>query len=106
MAWIGGGRMAHRYGAPVRVATDALGRPVRFTWRGVPRRCEVVGEWRLVSRWWVTPAEVEALRSAGRPALGATDRAYYRVLTPDCGVYELYRDDAAGGAWVLDVVRD
>jgi hypothetical protein len=31
---------------------------------------------------------------------------YYRLLTADGQVFELYRDAAAGDVWVLDVVQD
>lgn len=82
--------MARRYGQPVAVEV-AGGRPVAFTWRGRRRAVAVIGDWRLVARWW----------DAGR----ATDRTYYRVQTRDWQVFELYHD-AATGVWVLDACLD
>jgi hypothetical protein len=82
--------MARRYGEPV--AVEAVGgRPAAFTWRGRRRAVVVIGDWRLVARWW--------------DSRWATNRTYYRVQTRDWQVFELYHD-AATGAWVLDVCQD
>jgi hypothetical protein len=63
-----------------------------FTWRGVRYPvADLLGSWHLQDKWW----ERE----------GHSDRRYWRVQTPDFGVYELYHD-AVSGAWVLDVVQD
>jgi hypothetical protein len=37
---------------------------------------------------------------------GPSDRWYERVQTADFQVFELYRDNAAGDVWVLDVMQD
>lgn len=97
--------MARRYGDPVRVtlaqagqvgqatqAGDGLGerRPTSFTWRGRRYWVSVLGTWRLRTQWW-----------REQPA----DRTYYRVVTADHQVFELYHD-AASSVWVLDVCQD
>jgi hypothetical protein len=40
------------------------------------------------------------------PTLRQSDRWYYRLLTPDNQVFEVYRDATSAGLWVLDVVQD
>lgn len=105
-----------RYRDPVEVTLAADGLPTAFRWRGEWYRVAVIDTWRLEARWW------EPERAA--------ERTYYRVLTRDHQVFELYHDrrrrhdathDAAAadapappsmegapgqGAWVLDVVHD
>jgi hypothetical protein len=79
-----------RIGAPVAV-TVSKGRPVAFLWRGQRYRIAVLGTWHLMDRWW------DAQQHA--------NRTYWRVVTADFQVFELYQE-ASTGAWVLDVVQD
>ena len=95
--------MARRYGEPVRVTLAQAGhaaqqhggergetRPTSFTWRGRRYWVSVLGTWRLRAHWWrEQPAE----------------RTYYRVVTADHQVFELYHE-AVSGAWVLDTCQD
>jgi hypothetical protein len=88
--------MAHRYGDPIRiehVTTESGESIVRaFLWRG--RRypiVQILESWHLQDKYW-DPAQ-------------HSDRLYYRVETPDHGVYEIYLD-MVSGAWVLDKVQD
>ncbi|HKW21852.1 MAG TPA: DUF6504 family protein [Ktedonobacterales bacterium] len=90
--------MARRYGEPIHVVAHH-GRPVAFTWRGVNYSVQVIGTWRLATRWWA--AETGA----------AVDRVYFRVRTADQQVFELYCELAKtapdqAGPWVLDVCLD
>jgi hypothetical protein len=87
--------VAHRYGDPIRVELEqaASGESLSraFTWRGLRYPImEILSTWHLQDKWWSTHR---------------SDRLYYRVETPDHGVYELY-EDRISGAWVLDVVQD
>ncbi len=86
--------MARRYGIPIRVQREAHSRrPRAFWWHGQRYRvAEVLGTWHLRTRWWEGPEK-------------HTDREYYRVVTADHQVFELYYDDALV-RWVLDVVQD
>jgi hypothetical protein len=52
---------------------------------------EILGSWHLQTRWWNREHH--------------SDRHYWRVQKPYCGVYALYHD-AMSGVWVLDVVQD
>jgi hypothetical protein len=92
--------MSRRISMPVRVELDASGRPRAFTWRGVRHRVEVIGCWHLCDRWWVSPAE------ADWTGKGPSDRHYYRLLTRDHQVFEVYRELMSKGLWVLDIVQD
>jgi hypothetical protein len=92
--------MSRRIRMPVTVELDATGQPCAFTWRGVRRRVQVIGHWHLRDRWWVTPAEADG---AGK---GASDRQYFRLLTADHRVFEVFRELTSKGLWVLDVVQD
>src|SRR6266487_3908982 len=74
----GAGGMAKRYDEQVAVERDA-GMPAAFLWRG--RRFEVrdvIGRWRIESRWW----------EDGR------DREYWRVEARGGAVVDLYQDRA------------
>jgi hypothetical protein len=51
----------------------------------------VLGTWQLMDRWW------DPQRHA--------DRTYWRAVSADHQVFELYQE-ASTGAWVLDVVQD
>jgi len=82
--------MSRRIGLPVRVETNAAGEPVHFTWRGRVYAGEVIGRWHLSDRWW----DRERRRQA--------DRLYYRLLTADHQMVELYRESTSAGLWVLD----
>lgn len=83
--------MARRYREPVDVSLSADEQPVGFTWRGNRYRVAVIGAWRLSTRWW--------------EASGAAERRYFRVLTPDQQVFDLYHDEASG-VWVIDICHD
>jgi hypothetical protein len=56
--------------------------------------------WHLRDRWWVPPTE------ADRTGKGFSDRHYYRLLTADHQVFEIYRELTSAGLWVLDIVQD
>jgi len=92
--------MSRRISLPVQVEIDATGQPAAFTWRGVRCRVQVIGHWHLQDRWWVSPTEAD---STGK---GASDRHYYRLLTADHEVFEVYRELTSAGLWVLDLVQD
>jgi hypothetical protein len=92
--------MSRRISLPLRVQTDAAGQPTAFIWRGVRRRVEVIGRWHLRDRWWVSPAEADGTGN------GFSDRHYYRLLTTDHQVFEVYRELTSARLWVLDVVQD
>jgi hypothetical protein len=79
-----------RIGAPVAV-TVSNSRPVAFLWRGQRYRVSVLGSWHLMDRWWDSHLHA--------------NRTYWRVVTADFQVFELYQE-ASTGAWVLDVVQD
>lgn len=84
--------MAHRYGDPVRVSVAAgdAQRPTSFSWRDRRYGVRVLATWRLRTNWWQPQA---------------ADRTYYRVVTADHQVFELYQD-INSSAWVLDAVQD
>jgi hypothetical protein len=76
---------------PLAVGQCADGTSITCTWRGRRRRTQVIGRWKLATKWW-EPSE-------------RVDRAYYRVTTADQQMFEVYQD-AVGGGWVLDAVLD
>ncbi len=82
--------MSRRYHEPIDV-TVTDDQPTAFTWRGGSYAVQVLARWRLRTSWWDLKR--------------ASARTYYRVRTADHQVFELYRDDAAGG-WMLDVCQD
>jgi hypothetical protein len=92
--------MGRRIGLPITVELDAAGLPVAFTWRDHTYHVQVIAQWHLQDRWWMTPAE------ADMTGKGASDRAYYRVQAPDLQAFELYHDTTSAGLWVLDKVLD
>jgi len=51
-------------------------------------RVEVIGRWHLQDRWWDHERE--------------SDRTYYRLLTADHMVFEIYQEKTSKGLWVLD----
>ena len=81
--------MSRHYQEPITVALRH-GRPVAFTWRGRTYHVAVIGTWKLQDRWW------DAQRRA--------ERWYWRVLTADYQVFELYCEN--GVRWVLGKVQD
>jgi hypothetical protein len=83
--------LSRRYRDPIAVTAADDGQPFAFTWRGQSYRVQVIGRWRLRTRWW-DPKR-------------ATERTYYRVRTADHAAFELYRDEASG-AWMLDTCLD
>jgi hypothetical protein len=88
--------VAHRYSEPIRVELEQVAGGDSllhaFSWRGVRYPVvEILSTWHLQARWWDREHH--------------SDRHYWRVQTPDFGVYELYHD-AVGDVWVLDTVLD
>ncbi len=77
---------------PVRVWTDANGRPKRFIWRETTYSGRVLSWWKLSDKWW----------DADR----YSDRTYYRLETQDHQIFELYRDAAKDGLWILARIQD
>jgi uncharacterized protein DUF6504 len=79
----------------VQVSED--GAPLAFTWRGVMYRVRVIGHWRLSTRWWEPAAAVE--------------RPYFRVITADQQIFELYYEAAPTARipenkrWILDICQ-
>ena len=69
-----------------------------FTLRGVMYRVRVIRRWRLATRWW-EPAE-------------SADRNYFRVITSDQQIFELYYEAAPTAQvpnnkrWILDICQD
>jgi hypothetical protein len=86
--------MSQRYGEPIGVEVDQTGQPRRFTWRRITYPVTVIARWHLADKWW--------------DGEGHSDRQYYRVMTRDLRVFELYREQAPEKLpqWVLDVVQD
>lgn len=85
--------MARQPHVPVLVEASPDGRPLAFTWRGERRPVKVIGTWHLRDRWWSTE--------------GHSDRWYFRCITADLQIFELYRDDALRPPlWVLDRIID
>lgn len=76
----------------VRVWTDERGQPKRFVWREVTYSGRVVSSWKLSDKWW-------------EPEL-YSDRTYYRLLTADNQVFDLYCDAAKDGLWILSHIQD
>ncbi len=84
------------------MASAVIGRqkrqPLRRGWRDVLYRVRVIGHWKLATRWW-------------EPA-NAVDRYYFRIITSDQQVFELYYEAAPtvhmpdAKRWVLDVCQD
>lgn len=90
----GGGEtegMAHRYGDLVTVRLSEQRVPSAFEWRGRRYWVDVIANWHLRDRWWAPE--------------GHSDRHYFRVMTGNFEVFELYWD-AAKALWVLDRCLD
>jgi hypothetical protein len=85
--------MARHFSLPATIETDASGEPTAFTWRGVRLRVCVIGRWYLRDRRWQHWER-------------QSDRRYYRLLSADHEVFEVYRELTSKGLWVLDVVHD
>jgi uncharacterized protein DUF6504 len=77
---------------PVKVWTDATGQPVRFVWREMTYSGRVVHSWKLSDRWWEPDRY--------------SDRTYYRLVTRDHQAFDLYRDAAKDGLWILSHIHD
>ncbi len=84
--------MSRRIGLPVKVKVNAASEPVAFTWRGHTYHVEVIGRWHLRDRWWDHERE--------------SDRMYYRLMTADFEVFDLYQEKTSKGLWVLDRIQD
>jgi uncharacterized protein DUF6504 len=94
-------RLSRRVGVPVRVQLrHEMASLAPSPGTDETYQVRVLSVWKLATRWWVLPAEE---RETGK---GLADRTYYRVETADHQIFELYRDDAQGGVWVLDLVQD
>jgi hypothetical protein len=89
--------MSRHIGKPVPVETAPDGTPRCFTYHGVTYRVHaVLGQWTLADRWWQVTGE-----------RGRSNRYYWRVMTADHQVFELYLDVAwRPPLWVLDVIQD
>jgi hypothetical protein len=81
--------MSRRYQEAIAV-TLRHGQPVAFVWRGRTYHVQVLASWKLQDRWW------DKERHAAR--------VYWRVMTQQLGVYEIYLENER--EWVLDVVQD
>lgn len=86
--------MSRRYAECISVAVDQAGQPKRFTWCRHTYRVEVIGHWYLSDKWWDTE--------------GHSDRQYYRLMTRDLKIFEIFVEQAPGKLprWVLDTVLD
>ena len=85
--------MSRYIGLPLKhVEKDKQGRPVAFTWRGVTYRGQVISTWRLSDRWWEREAH--------------SDRTYYRLMTADFQVFDIYSENTSRGLWVLSHIHD
>lgn len=70
--------MAHRYHESITVHINRDGNPKAFTWRNLTYEpLQILSSWHLRDRWWE--------QDQGR----ASNRLYYRVMTPDHQVFEL-----------------
>ena len=81
--------MARRIGQTIHVETRRDGHPTSFRWRRVIYRVRVLSRWKRSTRWWM-PAD-------------AVHRTYFRVATDDQQTFDIYRDAAQGGVWVLEI---
>ncbi len=85
--------MSRFIGLPLKhVETDAKWQPVAFTWRGVTYRGKVISHWILSDRWWEREAQ--------------SYRRYFRLLTKDHQVFDIYAEDTSRGLWVLSHIQD
>jgi hypothetical protein len=85
--------MSRYIGIPLKkVEKDAKGQPVGFTWRGVTYRGRVISSWILCDRWWEIEAE--------------SHRTYYRLMTADFQVFDIYSENTSRGLWVLHTIHD
>jgi hypothetical protein len=85
--------MSRFIGLPVKgVKKDKQVRPVSFVWRGVTYRGKIIHEWRLSDRWWEREAH--------------SDRHYYRLMTADFQVFDLYAELTSRGLWILSHIHD
>ncbi len=77
---------------PVKVWTDATGRPIRWKWRDVTYSGHVLSWWKMSDKWWDDDLY--------------SNRTYFRMETRDHQVFELYQDAAKDGLWVLARIQD
>lgn len=82
--------MTRRYGEVITV-TRRGDLPVSFVWRERRYEVSVIASWRLATRWWDTAR--------------AARRHYYRLMTPDLAVFEVYHEQVSD-IWVLDSLLD
>jgi len=89
----GQGIVSRFIGLPVKgVKKNAKGEPVAFTWRGVTYRGKIINMWRLRDRWWEREAH--------------SDRTYYRLMTADFQVFDIYSENTSRGLWILARIHD
>jgi hypothetical protein len=69
-----------------------VGKPVRWRWREATYTGCVLSWWKLSDQWWDADCY--------------SDRTYYRMETKDHQIFELYRDAAKDGLWVLARIQD
>jgi hypothetical protein len=86
--------MSRLVGRPVPVEEGPDHAPRAFTYNGVRYYvAEILHRWHLQDRWWSKTRH--------------SDREYYRVVTSDHQVFELYADVAKRPhVWILDVIQD
>jgi hypothetical protein len=65
---------------------------VALTWRGVTYRGKVNHTWILCDRWW----EIEA----------QSHRTYYRLMTADVQLFDLYSENVSYGLRMLHMIHD
>lgn len=82
--------MTRRYGEVIEV-TLREGLPVSFVWRERHYQVRVIATWRLATRWWDTEH--------------AASRHYYRLITKDLAVFEVYHEQVID-IWTLDSLLD
>lgn len=85
--------MSRFIGLPVKgVKKNEMGEPVAFIWRGVTYRGKIISTWRLSDRWWERETH--------------SDRTYYRLMTADLQVFDIYSENTSRGLWVLSHIHD
>lgn len=85
--------MSRYIGLPLKHAVkDKQSRAVAFTWRGVTYRGKIISTWRLSDRWWERETH--------------SDRTYFRLMTADLQVFDIYREHTSRGLWVPSHIQD
>jgi Domain of unknown function (DUF6504) len=85
--------MSRFIGLPLKhIELDAGGKPVAFTYHGVTYRGKVIHHWILSDRWWERETQ--------------SYRRYFRLMTADFQVFDIYAEDTSRGLWVLSHIHD